>query len=273
MSYTSFRSLVWKFYKEHGRHELPWRKTHDPYKILVSEIMLQQTQVDRVIPFYKNFLKRFPSVYVLAKAPLSEVLIAWQGLGYNRRAKMLHLAAKEVVQKYKGKFPKTVEKLESLPGIGPYTARAVAAFAHNQDVTLIETNVRTVVTHHFFDDKKQVDDTEILAVLAKVKPKFTSEKGSREWNAALMDYGSYLKRSGVRINSKSKTYTKQSKFTGSDREARGAILRALSKESQTKAKLLAILGSDRKAQVDTQLQKLLSENLIQKSNREFRLAD
>ena len=273
MSYTSFRKLVWDFYKANGRHKLPWRKTHNPYKILVSEVMLQQTQVDRVIPYYKNFLKKFPTVRMLANVPLSEVLIAWQGLGYNRRAKMLHLAAKEVVSKYKGKFPESVEELESLPGIGPYTARAVAAFAYNQDVVFIETNIRTAITHHFFKNKKKVDDKEVLKVLTKAAPKFTKGKGSCEWNAALMDYGAYLKRSRIRINAKSKTYTKQSKFTGSDRETRGAILKALAKKPHTKLQLSKLLDSTRTIQMEAQLKKLHSEKLIQKVGREFHLAD
>ena len=268
-----FHSLIWKFYEREGRHELPWRKTHDPYKILVSEVMLQQTQVERVIPYYTKFLKKFPTVRSLANAPLSEVLILWQGLGYNRRAKMLHLAAKEVVQKYKGKFPETVENLESLPGIGPYTARAVAAFAHNQDVVFIETNLRTVITHHFFKHQEGVDDKEIIQILAEVFPKSKTEgKGSREWYAALMDYGSHLKRSGIRINAKSKTYAKQSKFAGSDREARGAILKALAIGPKTKPQLQKIFSTDRKIQIDIQLQRLLLEGLIEKSVQSYKLS-
>ncbi len=269
---SKFRSLVWKFYETSGRHELPWRKTHDPYKILVSEIMLQQTQVERVIPFYQNFLKKFPTVRVLAKAPLGEVLIAWQGLGYNRRAKMLHMAANEIVEKYKGTFPESVEQLESLPGIGPYTARAVAAFSYNQDVGFIETNLRTVIMHHFFKDSEQVSDKEVLGVIVRIFPKSKVEgRTSRDWYAALMDYGSYLKRNGVRINAKSKTYTKQSKFVGSDREARGAILKELAKSSQVKLRLIGLLGDDRTVQMETQLDKLMSESLIQKRGKLFSL--
>ena len=124
-----FRRHILQWYKKHGRHNLPWRRTTDPYRIMVSEIMLQQTQVDRVVDYYKKFLKKFPSTKALAAAPLSAVLRTWQGLGYNRRAVMLHRAATVVVQKYHGRWPKTVEGLEALPGVGPYTARAVAAFA------------------------------------------------------------------------------------------------------------------------------------------------
>jgi A/G-specific adenine glycosylase len=233
--------------------------------------MLQQTQVERVVPYYERFLNKFPTVQSLAKAPLGEVLVLWQGLGYNRRAKMLHAAAKEVVAGHRGKFPKSAAELESLPGIGPYTARAVSAFAYNQPVVFIETNLRTVVTHHFFADKEQVSDADILEILAQAFPKPTPEKGSREWYAALMDYGAYLKRSGVRINSKSKTYTKQSKFAGSDREARGAILKELAKGPQPKARLIGLLGIDRRPQLEIQLQKLLAENLLEKYSAKYRL--
>lgn len=263
----AFRRLVWDLYKKQGRHDLPWRKTTDPYKILVSEVMLQQTQVDRVRPYYASFLKKFPTVRALAAAPLADVLISWQGLGYNRRAKMLHEAAKEVVQKYKGKFPQTVEELEGLRGVGPYTARAIAAFSYNQDVVFIETNLRTAVTHHFFNDKKQVDDKEVMAILTKAFPKGRS----REWYAALMDYGAHLKRSGIRINTKSKTYTKQSTFKGSGRQARGAILRALSATPRTANSLIDLLGAERRNQILGQLTALTKEGLIEFKNKKFQL--
>jgi A/G-specific adenine glycosylase len=268
MTPIRFRNLVLAHYKEHGRHDLSWRKTKDAYRILVSEVMLQQTQVERVLPFYKAFLKEFPDVRALASAPLANVLIRWQGLGYNRRAKMLHEAAKTVVKDYAGKMPNTVEALEKLPGIGHYTARAVAAFAYNEDVILIETNLRTVVTHHFFPDEEKVSDKEILLILEKAFRKGTS----REWYSALMDYGAFLKRSGVRINAKSKTYTKQSAFAGSGREARGVILRALSKEAKTERFLASLLGVERYEQVAAQLQKLLKEGLIEKKRTKYQLA-
>lgn len=292
MSSTTFKRIVWAHYKKQGRHDLPWRKTHDPYKILVSEVMLQQTQVERVIPFYKNFLKQFPNVRALAKAPLAEVLKAWQGLGYNRRAKMLHGAAKEVVEKNEGKFPKTKEELQMLPGIGPYTAGAVAAFAYNQDGIFIETNIRTVVTHHFFRSTgasslrsaraarpiqhlsenvpapQAVSDREILQILEKLHP----AGKSREWYSALMDYGAYLKKSGVQINSRSKHYTKQSKFNGSTREARGAILRTLAEGPAPVAMLRNILGPARRDQIATALTALTEEGFVVISGKHGRLS-
>lgn len=254
MTPAQFRAIVWRYYKAHGRHDLPWRKTHDVYKILVSEIMLQQTQVERVIPFYKKFIKEFPTVKKLAVAPLSEVLKSWQGLGYNRRAKMLHAAAKELaVRKIS-----TVPELEALPGVGPYTARAIAAFAWNNDVIFVETNIRTTIIHHFFSRRSDVEDTELVEVLKRVLPKGKS----REWYSALMDYGAHLKRSGISHNTKSKTYTKQSKFAGSLREARGAILREFTKGVTSRTRLVNVLGSSRKAQMQTALKALIAEGFV-----------
>jgi len=268
MTPQKFRSLVWKYWKKHGRHDLPWRKTTDPYKILVSEVMLQQTQVERVLPYYKHFLKQFPTVKKLAEAPLSEVLIQWQGLGYNRRAKMLHETAKAVVREHNGKFPKTALELEKLPGIGPYTAGAVAAFAYNQDGIFIETNIRTVITHHFFSDTEAVPDSDVREALEKVTPK----DQAREWYAALMDYGAYLKRSGVRINAKAKGYTKQSAFKGSGREVRGAIVRALSGASQSKGSLTKLFDKERTSQMEQQIVALVKEGIIVKKGANYTLA-
>jgi len=259
MTVSDFRRTVWAHYKKHGRHDLPWRKTHDVYKVLVSEVMLQQTQVDRVIPFYTKFIKQFPTAKKLAAAPLSEVLKSWQGLGYNRRAKMLHAAAKELsaipISSYRTNL---VCELEKLPGVGPYTARAVAAFAYNTDVIVIETNIRTAVIHHFFPKKKKVSDIEIEKILIEALP----IGRAREWYSALMDYGAHLKRSGISHNAKGKTYTKQLKFVGSLREARGAILREFTKGVTSRAKLVNLLGLSRKEQMKKALEALTKEGLI-----------
>lgn len=261
-----FRRRVWDHYRTHGRHDLPWRTARNQtiYRILVSEIMLQQTQVDRVIPFYRGFLKKFPTAKKLAAAPLSDVLKVWQGLGYNRRAKMLQLAAKELV----ARKCKTIDELETLPGVGPYTARAVAAFALNIDGVVVETNIRTVIIHHFFPDSEKIPDAELEKVLRKALP----EGRSREWYSALMDYGAFLKRSGVSHNAKSTTHVKQSKFAGSPREARGAILRALARDSILPRELTGLLGASRRVQLRAALQALLAENLIEKQNGRYMLA-
>lgn len=267
MTAKRFRDLVLAHYEAQGRHDLPWRKTKDAYRILVSEVMLQQTQVERVIPFYRAFLESFPTVSALAEAPLSSVLLHWQGLGYNRRAKMLHEAAKAVVREHKGKMPTSVETLETLPGVGHYTARAVAAFAGNKDVVFVETNLRTAVIHHFFPNEEKVDDKEVLSILEKALP----EGDSRRWYSALMDYGAYLKRSGIRVNAKSRGYSKQAAFSGSGREARGGILKVLAKGPQTEAYLVGILGPDRREQVSTMLAKLAAEGLVDKRQGKYEL--
>jgi A/G-specific adenine glycosylase len=231
--------------------------------------MLQQTQVDRVIPFYTNFLKRFPTVRKLASAPLSDVLKAWQGLGYNRRGIALHKASKEIVSRFQGNIPQDVDALESLPGIGPYTARAILAFAFDQDVIFIETNVRTAVVHHFFPAKRKILDRDIERVLKEASPRGRG----REWQSALMDYGASLKRSGVRVNAKSAHYVKQKMFTGSSREARGAILRALSTQPiVTGMKLTKLLGVERKEQIRTALSALCAEGLVEKIPTGYSLA-
>lgn len=225
--------------------------------------MLQQTQVERVIPFYKNFIKKFPTAKKLAGAPLSDVLKAWQGLGYNRRAKMLHSAAKMLaVRKLI-----SIAELETLPGVGPYTARAVAAFAFNADVTFIETNIRTVIIHHFFPKEEKVADTAIDAVLKRVLPK----NRSREWYSALMDYGASLKCSGISHNARSTTHVKQAKFAGSLREARGAILRTLARGNASSVELIALLGDERRAQMRTALRALFTEQLVEKKGEGYAL--
>jgi A/G-specific adenine glycosylase len=227
--------------------------------------MLQQTQVERVIPFYKKFITQFSTQKQLAAAPLSEVLKCWQGLGYNRRAKQLRAVAQALTKK---KFH-TIEELEELPGVGPYTARAVAAFSYNQDVVFVETNIRTVVIHHFFPNRKKVSDTEIEKILANVLPKGKS----RDWYSALMDYGAYLKRSGISHNARGTTYAKQSKFTGSLREARGAILRTLAESDVSRARLVNLFGTTRRAQVLAALTALCTEGLVRVSGNRYTLAD
>lgn len=225
-SIQEFQKTVLAYWKKNGRHGLAWRRTKDPYRILVSEVMLQQTQVVRVKGKYQEFLKAFPNVRVLAKAPLAEVLRTWSGLGYNRRAKFLHDAAKVIVKEHGGHVPRDVAALRALPGVGDYTAKAVRVFAFNKSEVLIETNIRTVFLHYFHIWKRRkVSDKELLPYMgARAK-----NQDPRTWHWALMDYGAQLKSSGVRVNARSKHYTKQSKFEGSLRQVRGAILKALAR--------------------------------------------
>lgn len=257
-----FVKAVWAYYDASGRHHLAWRKTQNPYRILVSEIMLQQTQVDRVVPKYQQFLKQFPTLKALANASLGEVLRAWQGLGYNRRAQMLHHCAKEVVKTYEGKLPKERKSLEALPGIGPYTAGAIMAFAWNKPVVFVETNIRSVYLHHFFKNKALVPDSHIETYLGRT----LDTQNPREWYYALMDYGVYLKKLHKNPGKRSKHHVTQKPFKGSDREVRGAIVRALSTKTMRYTELLTLPFPKKK--IETQLQRLESEGLIKKKKRD-----
>jgi A/G-specific adenine glycosylase len=223
-----FHREVFAHYDSAGRHTLPWRRTRDPYKILVSEIMLQQTQVHRVIPFYRAFLKRFPTVRALAGAPLRDVLHAWSGLGYNRRAKFLWEAAKAAGEA--GGIPCEYAALRSLPGVGEYTAKAVRAFAFNEPEVLIETNIRAALIHAFFPRSKNVSDAQLRPILEALLELCKSDlhnRGPREWYAALMDWGSHVKKQYPNPSRRSKHHTRQSVFQGSVRQLRGALLRRL----------------------------------------------
>lgn len=248
---------------------MPWRKTRDPYKILVSELMLQQTQVDRVIPFYTAFIKQFPTVQALSRAPLSKVLRAWQGLGYNRRAKFLHEAAKQLAALKT--FPRKAEQIEELRGVGHYTARAVAAFAFNAPEVFVETNIRTVFFWHSdFLRQSDIADKDLLPLVAHALK--TSRMTPRDFYAALMDYGAHLKRQGVRLNSKSKHYTKQSKFKGSPRELRGAILRELLQHRASLSTLVHRIPAT-KEDMARELARLAAEGLIKLHGKLFLVAD
>lgn len=221
-STARFQKLVWDYYHQHGR-DLPWRHTSDPYKILVSEIMLQQTQVNRVIDKYLEFLNKFPSLNALSVASPEQVLRVWQGMGYNRRAIYLQRIAQEVMGTFHGAIPKDIELLNSLPGIGPATARSIFVFSWNMPEAFIETNVRRVFIHHFFTDESKVDDKAILPLVRET----LDLKKPRDWYYALMDYGSYLTTQIINPNRRSKHYAKQSKFEGSDRQIRGLVLKKL----------------------------------------------
>ncbi len=262
-----FQTFVLDWYEKCGRHDLPWRQTHDPYCVLVSELMLQQTQVVRVIPKYEAFIKKYPTAQKLAKASLGDVLRMWQGLGYNRRAKFLLQCAQEITLSHKGKFPTEYTDLLKLPGIGPYTAAAICAFAYNQPIELVETNVRQVYIHHFFGRVEEVTDVQILEKVRRTLP----ADHSREWYASLMDYGSHLKACNGNNTRKIKGYTKQSQFKGSDREVRAAIVRALTKQPLTKTELWKELDRYDQAKIQPQLDILLAEEMVGEKKGSYRL--
>jgi A/G-specific adenine glycosylase len=264
-----FRAAVWEHYQTHGRHDLPWRRPNragrfDPYGIMVSEIMLQQTQVGRVIRKYREFLRRFPTLETLAAAPLGSALKAWSGLGYNRRAKFLHQAAGQIVRRRGGQFPDSVEELTKLPGIGPNTAGAIMAYAFNRPAVFIETNIRTVFIHHFFHDRTGVGDREILELAAET----LDERWPREWYWALTDYGAYLKQTVGNLNRRSRAYTRQSKFEGSKRQLRGHIIRLLTQNAYSERQLHSVVADSR---LPTVLRELAAENLIIERRGRFSL--
>ena len=218
---AAFQRVVYEHYFRHGR-TFPWRETSDPYRILVSEFMLQQTQTSRVTGKYEDFVSAFPDLLSLARAPLRDVLQVWQGLGYNRRAIALHRTAQTVVSAFGGQLPPSPTELIQLPGIGRYTACAVAALAFNEPTVVVDTNVRTVFLHVFFRGRDRVTDREVEPLVEA-----TLDRASpREWYYALFDFGAMLKRrreSGTR----SAHYRKQGPFRGSNRELRSQIIRLL----------------------------------------------
>lgn len=228
MNKSTFKSKIREFARSHKR-DLPWRTpalTPDShghlglYQVLVSEVMLQQTQVVRVKVKYHEFMDKFPSLLDLARANLVDVLKVWQGLGYNRRGKYLWESAQKILSDT-SKTSITLPYLDALPGIGPATAASIYCFAYNRPVVFIETNIRKVYIHHFFADRAEVDDSELIPLIRET----LDYENPREWYYALMDYGSFLSTVTENPNTKSKHYVKQAKFAGSDRQIRGRILR------------------------------------------------
>ncbi|NLE02696.1 MAG: A/G-specific adenine glycosylase [Fibrobacter sp.] len=264
----SFRSMIYSFFDEHGRI-LPWRTDYTPYDIFISEVMLQQTQVERVIPKFTEFKNRFPDFRSLAGASLDQVLAAWQGMGYNRRAVYLRDAARIIVEKFDGSLPTDPRQLHSLPGIGSATAASIAAFAFNAPVVFLETNIRTVYIYHFFESVTEpVPDS----ALYPVSELLLDRLNPRKWYSALMDYGTVLKKSVGNLSRKSTMYQKQTPFKNSNRFLRGAILRHLLKgDARTAKKLSSFLQTDTN-RIQSVLQTLLDENIVIKRGAAYHIA-
>ncbi|HPY52832.1 MAG TPA: A/G-specific adenine glycosylase [Treponemataceae bacterium] len=259
----AFQTSILDHYYEHNR-SMPWRESFDPYEILVSEFMLQQTQVSRVLPKYLEWLEKFPRLENLAQAPLAEVLIAWSGLGYNRRAKFLWETARIIQFEKNGIFPHSAAELEKLPGIGPYTARAILCFSKQSPEVFIETNIRSVYIFYFFKEKSLVKDSELFPLIEKTLYK----ENPKIWYYALMDYGATLKKKIKNPSRKSAHHTKQAPFKGSFREVRGIILKELTQEA---AESLDLRQLQEKHKIEYQLlydaaEKLCSEGLVLKED-------
>jgi A/G-specific adenine glycosylase len=263
----AFRAKIMAHYRRHGR-SMPWRETRDPYRILVSEVMLQQTQVARVRAKYEEFLAVFPDLAALAAAPLDRVLAAWQGLGYNRRALALHRAARILAADHRGVLPDDTAALVALPGIGAATAAAIRAFAFDAPVVFIETNIRRVFIHEFFPDRGEVADGELVPLVAAALDK----RSPRAWYYALMDYGAALARRVPNPNRRSRSYARQSRFAGSDRQVRGAILRALVGGGALTAAGVARSAGFESERVLRLLRDLEREGFVHRSGKRFGIA-
>lgn len=263
----NFRKKIYTNYKNHGR-ALPWRQTLEPYHILVSEIMLQQTQVDRVIDKYNQFIRIFPSIQKLAKAPVEKVLRIWQGLGYNRRALMIHRCANAIVEEYHGSIPDNPEQLQKLPGIGKTTAASICVFAFHKPLIFIETNIRTVFIYEFFHDRKDITDDELIPLIKQT----LDTKHPYKFYSALMDYGAYLKKNFPNPSRKSAHHTKQSRFEGSDRQIRGKTLRLLLSQKKLSFKKMNIELQADPERLKKILQGLVREDFIKYSNKTYIIA-
>lgn len=266
ISPRSFQILVHEFYAD-NRRTLPWRNpdqdgTFDPYKILLSELMLQQTQVNRVTIKYHDFLQTFPDIATLAQAPLADVLRMWSGLGYNRRARFLHQSAAIIHQA--GTFPTTQEQLIALPGVGANTAGAILAYAYNKPTVFIETNIRTVYLHHFFAHSSDVSDRQLLPLIEKT----LDTHNPRQWYWALMDYGTFLKAEHSNPSRRSRHHTKQSTFEGSRRQLRGRILKLLIEQNYEYSVLANDLSDPR---LDAVLKDMIHEGLVSKVGQVYQL--
>jgi len=251
------REHVWQYYHEYGR-DFIWRRTYDPYHIVVSEIMLQQTQTSRIEKRFPEFLDRFPSFAVLAEAPLREVLHAWQGIGYNRRAKYLQRIAEIVTYEYNGYLPQSPQELKHLPGIGEATAGSIAAFAFQYPAVFIETNIRRVYLYWFFPNENSVSDTDLYPLVEDT----LDTSNPREWYYALQDYGNMLIAHVGNPNTRSKHYHKQSQFEGSNRQVRSHILKLLLEHGPLTKQTIHQKITSPEARIDYNLEKMTEEGMI-----------
>ncbi|MFW5977107.1 MAG: Fe-S cluster assembly protein HesB [Candidatus Nanoarchaeia archaeon] len=258
-----FISRILDFYKEQGR-DLPWRKTTDPYAILVSEVMLQQTQVSRVVEKYIEWMRLFPTVDVLAHSSLQVVLRAWSGLGYNSRGKRLQDAARMIVEEFGGCVPVTIDNMQKLPGVGPYTARSVLIFAKNEDIATVDTNIRRIFIAEFgkYGVDEQTSDADLFLLAEELLPK----SKSRDWHNALMDYGATIL---TARKTKIKPRTTQSTFKGSRREYRAKIIKYLTINNSITITQAQKLCSDCTYDVKEIIGELQKEGLVQKTKRGF----
>lgn len=255
--YQVFCDTVWDYYHQHKR-AFVWRETTNPYHIVVSEIMLQQTQTLRVVEKYLNFLTHFPTLQALAQSTRQEVLAQWVGLGYNRRALALHEIAQKVVHEYAGVLPDDPLVLQTFKGLGPATSASIVAFAFNKPTTFIETNIRSVYLHVFFNGQVGITDKELLPLIEQTRDLVNP----REWYYALMDCGVMLKKLYPNPSKASRHYARQSTFVGSDRQVRGAIIRYLAQNTILEKNKLSQLFPKKQQRLPAIIEGLVKEGFI-----------
>lgn len=261
---TEFKQHIWDFYRQEGR-SFVWRHVDDPYKVVVSEIMLQQTQTHRVAQKYSLFIQAFTDFKTLANAQLREVLFMWQGLGYNRRGKYLHEIAQKVMNEYDGALPADPQMLATFPGIGKATAASICAFAFNQPTIFIETNIRAVFIHYFFQHMDTIRDQDIMPLIAQT----VDHANPREWYYALMDYGVMLKKKLPNPSRKSKHHIRQTAFEGSDRQIRGMILKLLTTHEYLAIGDLEVYIDREPRRIYKVLSELFQEGFIEESDQKI----
>lgn len=244
---------ILRFYSLHKR-DLPFRKTTDPYRITVSEIMLQQTQVDRVVPKYLAWIRMWPTWKALSRATTKQILTMWSGLGYNRRALNLWKLAHVVMNEYHGNLPETPEELMKLPGIGPYTSRAILIFAFNKPLITIDTNIRRVILHEL-NLPASTTATRLEEIAYQLLPK----RRSRDWHNALMDYSRLSLPSRIE---RIPALTKQSSFEGSLRQIRGEIIRQLIQHKHITVQSIMVKTGRSEKDVRAAAQGLVKDGLV-----------
>jgi len=267
MKIKEFREMVLSNYRQAGR-KFPWRGA-DPWGVMVSEFMLQQTQTERVMRYWENWMRRWPRPQDLAEASMEEALRLWSGLGYNRRCYNLKNSAVIIAAEYDGKVPETPPELRLLPGIGPYIAGAIACFAYNYPSVFIETNIRSTVIHCFFPGRDDVKDSEIFPILEAALVK----KDPRTWYYALMDYGVSLKKLTENPGRRSAHYTRQSSFIGSFRQARGKVIKALASIGSSNAEELKLACGLEEEKLYRVLDRLEKESLVAEKGGIYRIKD
>ena len=261
----AFQEKVMNWWAENAR-DLPWRRDPSPYNVLVSEIMLQQTQVSRVVPKFNGFMETFPTIASLANANTKHLLRVWSGLGYNRRAIWLKEAARQVVQK--GEFPQSVEELRELKGVGPYTSRSVLIFAFNKDLAAVDTNIRRVLIASGFADETMSDKQ-----LQSIADEVLLRGRSRDWHNALMDYGSQVLTTSSTGISPTST---QECYEGSSRQVRGAVIRVLTTSDEVEfGELKALLDCEVKdSELESIIKQLNSDGLVERmSNNRYGIVE